>query len=202
MKKVIIVCIFLTGYLTYAQQGYRYGAEHINLEVENNMFFVQTKNDDSDKSFLNEINVLQQQNKLKSFSKISTNRYLVFSDERIENATDYFSDVYKSSNQNQVIVLPRIVLSLKKGKTIEFVMKKFPEILSVEKTDGVRYVLKCHINHSKDVLDIIGIMNEMEEIEWCEPEMLLDYKQNNPLYSQQFKKYGAKWWCTGNRYQC
>lgn len=65
-------------------------------------------------------------------------------------------------------------------------MKEFSEILSVEKTDGVRYVLKCHLNHSKDVLDIIGRMNDMDEIEWCEPEMLLDYKLNNPLYSQQY----------------
>ncbi len=106
MKRVILVCIFLMGYLTYAQQGYRYGSEYINLEAENTMFFVQTKNAESDKSLINVMTVRQQQKRLKSFSKISNNRYLVISDERIVNTTDYFSDVYKSSNQNQVIVLP------------------------------------------------------------------------------------------------
>jgi hypothetical protein len=105
MKRVILAFIFLMGYLfTYAQQGYRYGSEYIDLEVENTIFFVQTKNEESDKSFINVMTVRQQQKMLKSFSKISNNRYLVVSDERIMNTTDYFSDVYKSSNQNQVIV--------------------------------------------------------------------------------------------------
>lgn len=74
---------------------------------------------------------------------------------------------------------------LNTGKTIEPVLKRITNI-SVEETNGVRYVLKCNVSSSERVLAIIDILNGMSEVKWCEPEMLIENKRNNPLYSKQY----------------
>ncbi len=189
MKRIALTLVFILGYIcTYAQYGYRYGSEYIRLEPDHNkMYFIQAKDAASGKDIEKTVLVRQRQKMVKSFSKISTNRFLVASDQNVVSASDCFvSDVYKSSDKGKVIVLPRIVLSLKKDQTIEPIVEKLNGRISVEQKDGNRYILKCHLNHSKDVLDVIAEMNTLSEIEWCEPEMLLEYKLNNPLYPKQY----------------
>jgi len=60
------------------------------------------------------------------------------------------------------------------------------KVLSVEETDGMKYILKCALNSSYEVLKIVGSITSMDEVKWCEPEMLMDYKPSNPLYPQQY----------------
>ena len=115
MKKIALTLVFILGYIcTYAQYGYRYGSEYIRLEPDHKMYFIQAKDAASGKDIEKTVLVRQRQKMVKSFSKISTNRFLVVSDQNVVNASDCFvSDVYKSSDQGKVIVLPRIALSLK-----------------------------------------------------------------------------------------
>ena len=159
MKRIALTLVFILGYIcTYAQYGYRYGSEYIRLEPDHNkMYFIQAKDAASGKDIEKTVLVRQRQKMVKSFSKISTNRFLVASDQNVVSASDCFvSDVYKSSDKGKVIVLPRIVLSLKKDQTIEPIVEKLNGRISVEQKDGNRYILKCHLNHSKDVLDVIA----------------------------------------------
>lgn len=59
-------------------------------------------------------------------------------------------------------------------------------MVNIEETNGVKYILKCIFKSSKDVLNLIQEISNFPEIEWCEPEMLSDFKTNNPLYPQQY----------------
>ena len=151
------------------------------------MYFIQTKDVVSERTMEDTLSVRQQQKIVKSFDKISTNRFLVVSaEEAVANTLGYVSDVYRNPDQCKIVVLPRIVLSMKEGRMIDPILEKFYGKVSVEQKDGSRYILRCHLNHSKDVLDVIAMLNTLNEIEWCEPEMLSDYKSDNPLYSAQY----------------
>ena len=187
MKQVLFIFILSLGSAyVYAQQGYRYGSEYISLEPQKNLFFVQTKDAVSNKKFEQKMTVQQKENVVKSFARLSTNRYVVVSGKQTLETGDYVSNIYTSSHQGQVIVLPRIVLYLQVGKTIMPVLAKYGKVLSVEETDGMKYILKCALNSSYEVLKIVGSITSMDEVKWCEPEMLMDYKPSNPLYPQQY----------------
>jgi peptidase families S8 and S53 subfamily len=116
---------------------------------------------------------------------MAPNQYIVRAKGNIESDQDYISNIYKSEGSEPIIVLPRIVLVLNEGKTITPILRKFRNV-TVEETNGRKFVLKCNVQRSENVLNIIKSLSESREIKWCEPEMLIGYKCNNPLYPQQY----------------
>ena len=91
---------------------------------------------------------------------MTPNQYIVRAKGNIESDQDYVSNIYKSEGSEPIIVLPRIVLVLNKGKTIAPILNKITNV-TVEETNGIQYILRCDVNHSEKVLNIIELLNGM-----------------------------------------
>ena len=186
MKRILIILTLLLGWATiHAQQGYRYGEKLIKLTPQDEVFFIKTKNTETNSTFTNRMTRQFGRNVLKYSFKMAPNQYIVRAKGNIESDQDYISNIYKSEGSEPIIVLPRIVLVLNEGKTITPILRKFRNV-TVEETNGRKFVLKCNVQRSENVLNIIKSLSESREIKWCEPEMLIGYKCNNPLYPQQY----------------
>lgn len=176
----------MLGWATiYAQQGYRYGDKLIKLTPQDEVFFIKTKNTETNSTFTNRMTRQLGRNVLKYSFKMAPNQYIVRAKGKIETDQDYISNIYKSEGSEPVIVLPRIVLVLNEGRAITPILRRFRNV-TVEETNGRKVVLKCNVQRSENVLNIIRSLSESRDIKWCEPEMLLGYKCNNPLYPQQY----------------
>ncbi|OFQ26433.1 hypothetical protein HMPREF2955_05035 [Prevotella sp. HMSC073D09] len=186
MKRIFITLTLLLGWATiYAQQGYRYGDKLIKLTPQDEVFFIKTKNTETNSTFTNRMTRQLGRNVLKYSFKMAPNQYIVRAKGKIETDQDYISNIYKSEGSEPVIVLPRIVLVLNEGRAITPILRRFRNV-TVEETNGRKVVLKCNVQRSENVLNIIRSLSESRDIKWCEPEMLLGYKCNNPLYPQQY----------------
>ena len=186
MKRIFITLTLLLGWATiYAQQGYRYGDKLIKLTPQDEVFFIKTKNSETNSTFTNRMTRQLGRNVLKYSFKMAPNQYIVRAKGKIETDQDYISNIYKSEGSEPVIVLPRIVLVLNEGRAITPILRRFRNV-TVEETNGRKVVLKCNVQRSENVLNIIRSLSESRDIKWCEPEMLLGYKCNNPLYPQQY----------------
>lgn len=186
MKRLFIITFLLLVCTNiFAQQGYRCGMKFVRLIPQDKIFFVQTKEMEADNTFRSRVVKQLGGKNITSVSRVAPNRYIVAAKSNTLLGEDYVSNIYRSEGESPIIVLPRIVLMLNTGKTIEPVLKRITNI-SVEETNGVRYVLKCNVSSSERVLAIIDILNGMSEVKWCEPEMLIENKRNNPLYSKQY----------------
>jgi peptidase families S8 and S53 subfamily len=186
MKRLFIITFLLLVCTNiFAQQGYRYGMKFVRLIPQDKIFFVQTKEMEADNTFRSRVVKQLGGKNITSVSRVAPNRYIVAAKSNTLLGEDYVSNIYRSEGESPIIVLPRIVLMLNTGKTIEPILKRITNI-SVEETNGVRYVLKCNVSSSERVLAIIDILNGMSEVKWCEPEMLIENKRNNPLYSKQY----------------
>ena len=186
MKRLFIITFLLLVCTNiFAQQGYRYGMKFVHLIPQDKIFFVQTKEIEADNTFRSRVVKQLGGKNITSVSRVAPNRYIVAAKSNTLLGEDYVSNIYRTEGGSPIIVLPRIVLMLNTGKTIEPVLKRITNI-SVEETNGVRYVLKCNVSSSERVLAIIDILNGMSEVKWCEPEMLIENKRNNPLYSKQY----------------
>ena len=186
MKRIFITLTLLLGWATiHAQQGYRYGDKLIKLTPQDDVFFIKTKNTETNSTFTNRMTRQLGRNVLKHSFKMAPNQYIVRAKGKIETDQDYISNIYKSEGSEPVIVLPRIVLVLNEGRTITPILRRFRNV-NIEETNGRKFVLKCNVQRSEDVLNIIKSLSESRDIKWCEPEMLLGYKCNNPLYPQQY----------------
>ena len=186
MKRLFIITFLLLVCTNiFAQQGYRCGMKFVRLIPQDKIFFVQTKEMEADNTFRSRVVKQLGGKNIASVSRVAPNRYIVAAKSNTLLGEDYVSNIYRSEGESPIIVLPRIVLMLNTGKTIEPILKRITNI-SVEETNGVRYVLKCNVSSSERVLAIIDILNGMSEVKWCEPEMLIENKRSNPLYSKQY----------------
>ncbi|MDD4199474.1 MAG: S8 family peptidase, partial [Paludibacter sp.] len=157
----------------------------IELVVDSSAYFIQTKEQNAITRKIS-LESFKKSGEIISFTQVAKNRFIIFgNDKKLEN-DDYISYIYKNGKQDKIIILPRIVLTLKTGQTIYPIFNKYSEQISIEKSYGSKVLLKCFLNNSESVLRLIKDLNNMNEIEWCEPEMLSDFKTNNPLYPQQY----------------
>lgn len=126
------------------------------------MYFIQTSEKDAMTRGA-ELLGYQQRQGITSFARITDNRFLIVSDQLKIEAEDYFSYVYSNPTHGRTIILPRIVLSLKENQMIEPVLLKYPNELIVEETNGVKYILKCQLKNSEEVLEVVESIQKMEQ---------------------------------------
>lgn len=136
------------------------GERIIKLTPQNEVFFIKTKNTETNSTFTNRMTRQLGRNVLKFSFKMTPNEYIVRAKGNIESDQDYVSNIYKSEGSGPIIVLPRIVLVLNKGKTIAPILNKITNV-TVEETNGIQYILRCDVNHSEKVLNIIELLNGM-----------------------------------------
>ncbi|HRC89911.1 MAG TPA: S8 family serine peptidase, partial [Bacteroidales bacterium] len=85
-----------------------------------------------------------------------------------------------------VIILPRIAIMLKEGVNLQPVLDKYEGKLVIEIGSNQKYILKCNVDSSEEVLQLVAELDSLDDIVWSEPEFLSNYSVTNPLYPQQY----------------
>jgi subtilisin family serine protease len=187
MKKFFITLIIvLVSTTLFSQSFYRYQGKKIDLRVDSTTFVIQT-----DKQQLAEIqdSVLKEQlqkGKIDFFQNMPNNRFLVVGSKPQPENYDYFSNVYRNDENGMVIILPRIVVMFKQGANLQPVLNKYEGKLVKDSGTKQKYILKCNVDQSKEVLKLVNELDSRDDVVWCEPEFLSDYKVDNTLYPQQY----------------
>lgn len=118
--------------------------------------------------------------------KMNEDRYIVRSDIHIPEGNFYESEIYLSEKGEKVIILPRIVVTLKDGYDISVVLNALNGKATIERNTNLRFVLSCNMNTSDEVLESILLLSDIEGIKYYEPEMYQNCKVTNTLYSSQY----------------
>lgn len=168
-----------------SQNKYKYKDEELTFAAIDSIYFIQCKSlhaEEKEKEFVTQL----KNGRIKSYQKITDNRYIVQGDLIDLDSTEYYSHIYIGKNSEQIIVLPRIVLMIEKKMNISHILKGLEKICSIESASNGRFILKCNLNSSKDVFELVNLINNQRGVIWCEPEFLGNYKNHNTLYPLQY----------------
>ena len=186
MKKLLITIIIISySTLLFSQSFYRYKGKKIDLRVDSTTFVIQSNNHLIEKQ--NKVLEEQLQKKeIDRFKMISGNRFLVVGARHQFKDYDYLSNIYRNHRNRMVIILPRIVIMFKQETNLSSVLNKYAGKLVKESGDSQKYILKCNVSQSEEVLRLVNELDSRDDVVWCEPEFLSEYKIENTLYSQQY----------------
>lgn len=99
----------------------------------------------------------------------------------------YRLHVRKSQHGDSIIVLPRLICKLKDGYTIDNIANEFKNIMQLDVVTNSRvYKFNCNVQTDSEVLSIVNKIILYDEIEWCEPNMIMPIHLYNTYYSQQY----------------
>ena len=191
MRKIFVIWgLFISSGL-FAQLGYRYGDKFIHLiPSSTNRYFVHARNPES-KLYLEQRSkkTYGQEYMTDAVYMVSGNSFLVSSKPLLlEN--DYLSALYQDTQGNPFYILPRIIIALKNGVQVDDVIKGYGEILTLDSVQRLKgmYTLNCNMSTAQDVLKIVAELDTIDNVEWCEPDMICKWESqnNNPLFSLQY----------------
>jgi len=188
MKKIIVLCLLLVlSVNTFAQLGYWFDSKFIPLEKKESSEYryIQTRTVESQKALGN----LYEQTvpkKDRSIVKLNEDRFLVKKNIRIDETGIYESDLYTSPENERIMVLPRIIVSLLDGYSIDPVLEILSGKAVVESSKDRRYVLSCEMKTSTEVLEAISAISHLDGIKYFEPEMYFKCHADNTYYSLQY----------------
>ncbi|WP_026475023.1 hypothetical protein [Alkaliflexus imshenetskii] len=179
-----IVIGFISTIL-FSQSFYRYQGEKIDLKIDSTAFVIQLSN-----QFVEKQNSVFEEKHRKGeidfFQVMPGNRFLIRGTKLKAENYDFFSFVYRDNGSGMVIVLPRIVVMLKPDATLQLILDKYEGKLVKESGGNQRYVLKCNVAQSGEVLRLVNDLDTRDDVMWCEPEFLSDYRTKNTFYPQQY----------------
>ena len=187
MKKIATFLLFLLCHLnSFAQLGYWCKSEFITLtpDESQNYRFIQAMDTESQK-ILKDLSA-SKVTKDKSIRELNDYRFYVDKDYRLPKMDYYESTIYKSSEGETVVVLPRIVVSLIDGYHIENVLRRLDNSVKVESSERDRYILACQMRTSEEVLQAVQKLSGLEGIRYFEPEVFLKVTPCNTLYPYQY----------------
>lgn len=186
MKKIstLITILFITVSL-FSQSYFRYQGQKIQLSADSTAFVIQTNIQSAEKQN-SALEKQLQEGEIKSFQKLPGNRFLVIGNKSLPGYYDYFSTLYRSEVNSIVIILPRIVVMLKQGANLQSVLGKYKGKLVRESGSNQKFILRCIATQSEEVLKLVNELDARDDIEWCEPEFLSEYRVDNTLYPQQY----------------
>jgi subtilisin family serine protease len=188
MKKlfIVIIPIFIAGINLVAQNTYRFQGKDIQLTLDSTMYYIQTTNEQSSTKRSAILKQQVQDGEIKSFHKLSNNRFLIVANKMQNELEDYISHIYRNEQKEIVMVLPRIVIMLKEGADIKVILKEYSGKIDIESGNRRKFILKCKISKSEDILKITNDLTNRLDVDWCEPELLSEIKLYNTLYPQQY----------------
>lgn len=102
-----------------------------------------------------------------------------------ESSNCYYSYFYYLTSDDAVIVLPKIIIKAKENH-INNIIQEYNDIISLENTRNGIYYFDCDCTTGDQVLDIVTAISQKYDVEWCWPDMYVNIKMCNPLYSQQY----------------
>lgn len=112
-----------------------------------------------------------------------------YSLQKTKTASTYFSKVYYVNNSGPIFVLPKVIIKLEEGKSINDITGLFQKEISVAKHFENTYYCDCKVNSSEEVLSIVGKLAKQDGVVWVEPDMYsgaLTKASDNPLYYRQY----------------
>ena len=192
MKKMLFIIIGLLSFFKmFAQLGYLCEDKFIQLIPSlSGQYYVQTRNADSKRN-LEKIAYMEhrQNNRKNEVYVISENSFFVSSKSNLSK-DDYISELFHDIKGNPYYILPRIIISLKDNTHISNVIKGYSGILeldSIQRLKGMT-TLSCNLSRAQEVLRVVGELDSYEEVEWCEPDMILKWEphDSNPFFSLQY----------------
>ena len=188
MKKKLItfIFVFVAFVNIFAQSSYRFKGEDIRLDVDSSMCFIQTVNEQLSINRSAKLNQQVQEGKINSFHKISNNGFLIIGNKIQDEQVDYFSQIYRTKQKDIVIILPRLVVSLKEGTSIKDILNSYSGKLDIESGNSQKYILKCNLNKSDEVLKLVNELTNRIDVDWSEPELMFEIKFYNTFYPQQY----------------
>lgn len=168
---------------TFAQNKFQ-GVD--KLKVDSSMYFIQSVNEFSSKNLEVSLQQRKQKSEIRSFNKLSINRFIINGSKTKESSDEYYSDVFRNEQKDILIILPRIVVVFKDDVSVKKILNNYSGILELESGNQRKYILKCNLRKSEDVLRIVNELCDKIYVEWCEPELLTEIKIFNQLYPQQY----------------
>lgn len=185
MKSILLLILLsFAGQKAEAQYGYNYNGQFIRLTPDKtSVTYLETKGMD--------ISTLQAKTRTLGtrgvkWVKVSQDGFMADVNAEKAQALGYVSKQYRSSAGGKVIVLPRILVSLIDSSLIASFLAENKQRLTLDKKIGDMYRFACHVKNSTEVLALIANLAKRIDVKWCEPDMLSDYKTDNPLYSWQY----------------
>lgn len=102
---------------------------------------------------------------------------------KVIQSPDFFVSMsYKTNHtireEDYITVLPRIVINLVGGKDISLILEKYADVITLDDDPyglyrNGRYVVKCNLKTSHEVLQLASELFQREDVEWTEPEMYI-----------------------------
>ena len=148
---LLLICLS-----THAQFGYWCKSNFICLvpDSSQNYRYIQV-NKENDQKKMNDLAKCSFAQNNTSVQKMDYDRFLVDFSINLDTIEYYESEIYLSPKGSPIIVLPRIVVSLKDGFNISQILEVLGEKDVVERSNKNRYILSCKVNKSSEVLQII-----------------------------------------------
>ena len=189
MNRLILLLLCLASYFNvYAQYEYSNYGKIIELskDTTSSFCYIQAETTTDYNQFVEQLSSLKEYDSIQIIP-IRRNRALINQTiERIP-STIYTSNIYRSSIGETLIILPRIVVSLLDGISIDQIIKSSDGRLSIESNNDCTYILTCDLKNSDEVMRVVSHIVELDGIEYCVPEMYGNcYPSSNPYYSQQY----------------
>ena len=171
MKKCLatIVIISIYSITLFPQSFYRYQGKRIDLVEDSSMFVIQTDERMVEKQN-STLEMKLQNGEIKSFQKISNNCFLIVGQIPLSGEYGYFSYVYRSYGKGILIILPRIVLMFKNDTILQSILNKYKSKLVEDIGSKQKYILKCDVTSSSEVLELVNELDTLDDVVWCEPE--------------------------------
>lgn len=157
---IIFLACIIFSFKMFAQTGYYYGNEFIELATDSTSTYAIMPQDDS------------------------TGK------KKAPKAASYHSLIYHTSSCKSIYILPEVIVRIKDGANIDETVAEFENISAIEKLRDNVFSLTCNVKTSEEVLALVKTLGEKDGIIWCEPNMysgqLAATTNSNPLYSEQF----------------
>ncbi len=179
MKKIFLIQLYLFAiFVGLSQTGYYYGNEYIRLGIKDSSTYYVSVTDSN-------VNIFEETYK-NGVVKIRKNGYIMeLENTEYDDMIAYKSNIYSTDNSNFIVILPTVTICLYQEDSVFSDLLR-QHSLSVANTNGFIYRVSCDVNTSQEVLLILSEIQELENVKWCEPEMLIDCKTTNTLYGQQY----------------
>ena len=181
MKKGIILffaMLLMANYLPAQKYGYRFQSEFIELHpTRDAVTLIQTHSGESLAL------AAKKDNGESVCQRISPDMYVVNNIMDIKSTDAYTSIKFSDSHGNKVFILPTICVSMMEGHSIDPILKKYRDILTLGDTLLSIYYLPCKLRTAEEVLQIVSEIDKMEGVEWCQPDI---FGKCEPAYSPHF----------------
>ncbi len=183
MKKLLLfLLLFLCSLQIKAQRGYYYGTEFINLSIDKQADILlqidNKQNENVRKTSLAKVSSL-------SPKILSNNRFLIAKSKIKNEDLGYTSQQYITDNGEKAYVLPNIIASLKADFDVAEILNSHSVLTLSEQIDNI-VKFDCKASNSEEIWDLVSSISKMEGINWCEPDMLSEFRTCNTLYNKQY----------------